>query len=379
MQQTEKMRIVIADDMAIIRSMLSINLSALGYIPILTANGKAAFEEICKNPPDLIISDINMPEMNGYDLLKTVKSDKSLRHIPVIMISSIDEIESIARCIEYGAEDYLDKSEFSDVILKARIESSLAKKKLHDQEVAHHRTITAYNATLEQRVQEGVRRAIEAENAIVFALAKLAESRDPTMGQHLERIQIYCRILAEQLRKNPTSKDMIDDVFVRNITVASPLHDIGKAGIPDIVLLKPGKLTSSEFDIMKGHVHIGARALADLLRNFPGNSFLMMGIQIAESHHEKWDGSGYPHGISGDAIPLAARILALADVYDALTSERCYKKAFSHQTSCSIILESKGSHFDPDLVDIFRSIQDIFQHTRQTYDGFFSGETAKSA
>lgn len=190
------------------------------------------------------------------------------------------------------------------------------------------------------------------------------------MGQHLERIQIYCHILAEQLQKIPTYKDQIDDVFVRNITVASPLHDIGKAGIPDVILLKPGKLTTDEFEIMKGHVHIGARALADLLRNFPGNSFLLMGIQIAESHHEKWDGSGYPHGIAKDAIPLAARILALTDVYDALTSERCYKKAFSHQTSCNIILESKGLHFDPDIVDTFLAIHEVFLHTRQTYDGF---------
>jgi putative two-component system response regulator len=363
------MRIVIADDMAVIRKMLHDKVTALGYTAVLAADGKAALEEIRAFPPDLILSDMVMPEMGGFELLRAVKSDKELRHIPMLMISSVDDNGSIVRCIESGAEDYLGKNDFNETLLKARIESCLAKKKLFDQEKTYRRQIENYNAALEKRVEEGVRRAIEAEKAIVFALSKLAESRDPEMGQHLERIKEYCRLLSEQMRSSRLNGKEIDDSFIANIAEAGTLHDIGKVAVPDKILLKPGKLTPGEFEIMKTHTVEGSRALSNLVDKFPDNAVLVMGAQIAECHHEKWDGTGYPHGLAAERIPLVARIVALADVYDALTSRRCYKKAMDHQGGSRIILEGRGTHFDPDVVDAFLRREGEFQSARQIFQG----------
>ncbi len=210
-----------------------------------------------------------------------------------------------------------------------------------------------YNDDLEALVQEKVKETLSAQLATIYALVKLAESRDDDTGVHIERMTRYCQFAAQTLHAGGPYAAQVDDAFVRDIAMASPLHDIGKVGIPDGILLKPGRLTPDEFTIMKTHVTIGYNTLASVVKSYPGNAYLRMGMDIARYHHEKWDGSGYQDGLAGEDIPLSARILTLCDVYDALRSHRVYKEPYSHERSVAIILEGKGTHFDPVLVDMF--------------------------
>ncbi len=219
-------------------------------------------------------------------------------------------------------------------------------KKVEDQ-------LEKYNKHLEKLVEEKVEEITSSQMATIFALIKLSESRDDDTGAHIERTASFCKLLAEKVRLIPGYDEEIDDVFIETIYKAGPLHDIGKVGIPDKILLKPGKLTDEEFKIMKTHVNIGYDTLSKVAHQYDKNSFLKMGMDITLYHHEKWNGSGYNNGLSEDEIPLAARIMALSDVYDALRSKRVYKEAFSHDKSLEIIISSKGSHFDPILVDVF--------------------------
>jgi len=203
---------------------------------------------------------------------------------------------------------------------------------------------------------------------MIFALSKLAESRDPETGEHLERLQEYCRALCESLVDAGECTELLTSDYIGNLVAASPLHDIGKVGIPDAILLKPGKLTDEEFEIMKQHSQIGADTLSAASQHYGNNPMLEMGIEIAQFHHEKWNGSGYPTGVSGENIPLSARILALGDVYDALTSKRVYKDAFSHEVSTSIIVEGRGTHFDPKVVDAFLRVEEKFKAIRAAFN-----------
>lgn len=215
-----------------------------------------------------------------------------------------------------------------------------------------------YNERLEDLVDEKVQEISDSQIATIYALVKLAESRDDDTGAHIERTALLCRFFAEKLRQLPRFSKIIDDEYVTNIYRSSPLHDIGKVGIPDAILQKPGKLTPEEYEIMKNHAVLGAKTLEDVVNRYKGNSFLKMGLEIAKGHHEKWDGSGYPLGLSGTDIPLSARIMAVVDVYDALRSKRVYKEAFTHEKSAAIIQDGSGTHFDPLLVDIFLQDQE---------------------
>ena len=223
-----------------------------------------------------------------------------------------------------------------------------------------------YNSHLEELVNEKVQEISESQIATIFALVKLSESRDDDTGAHIERTSSLCRLIAERLSALPHSADIINDTFIDNIYKASPLHDIGKVGIPDAILLKPGKLTLPEFEIMKTHTTIGFDTLSHVQKQYPQNSFLKIGMEIAQYHHEKWDGTGYPEGLSGEEIPLSARIMALADVYDALRSKRVYKEAFSHDESCAIIEEGSKKHFDPLLIKIFHENYKEFAEIHDT-------------
>lgn len=205
----------------------------------------------------------------------------------------------------------------------------------------------------------------EAHLATIYALTKLSESRDDETGAHIERVSELCKILAEKLRGNELYSDYITDTYIDNLSKASSLHDIGKVGIPDSILLKPGKLTPEEFDIIKQHTTIGSNILSEIQSKYPNNNFLTLGNHIVHYHHERWDGSGYPSGLSKDRIPLSARIMALVDVYDALRSKRVYKDAYSHEKSMDIIKQGRGSHFDPTIVDVFLANESLF---RETFD-----------
>jgi len=310
------------------------------------------------------LQDIMMPRMNGFEVLDRMKEHDAWKHIPVIVISAVDDQGSAVRCIEIGADDYLTKP-VNVVLLKARVRSCLERKGWRDQEQKYRQQMEYYAEHLEERVQEQLDDIYEAQLATIFSLAKLAESRDPETGEHLDRMREYCRVLAQQLATTELYGSVIDEVYINLIFHASPLHDIGKVAVPDDILKKPGKLEGDEWLIMQQHAAWGGSTLRDIHQQYPGNTLISMGIDIAESHHEKWDGSGYPLGSSGQEIPLAARILALGDVYDALTSKRCYKKAFSHEKSRQIILENSGTHFDPDVVEAFLVVEDQFVSIRE--------------
>ena len=221
--------------------------------------------------------------------------------------------------------------------------------------------LRVYNEHLEELVEEKVKEIYAAQVATIHALVKSAEARDDDTGAHIERTSEYCRLIAEKAFEAGAYRDIIGPGYAENLAKASPLHDIGKVGIPDAILLKPGRLTSEEFEVMKTHVTIGYETLASVEKSHPGNAFLKLGMEIAKDHHQKWDGSGYIGGLSGEDIPLPARIMALSDVYDALRSKRVYKEGFSHQKSIDIITQGRGSHFDPVLVDIFLQHHPLFQ------------------
>jgi len=372
---TDSARILIVDDQQTNRDLLTNYAIGLGHEPHAVENGLLALAHVRKSPPDLIFLDIMMPEMGGHEVLDTLKADTDTAHIPVIVISALDGMDSISRCIRGGAEDYLLKP-FDATLLEARINASLDRKRSHDREEGYRRQIEDYNLRLADKVREQVKEIVSSHQGAIFAMSKLAESRDPETGKHLERMREYCGALCVQLRNSPGHSETIDDAFIEDMHAASPLHDIGKVGVPDRILQKPGKLTGEEFGIMETHSTIGAETLREVDRKHPGNSFLCLGIQIAEAHHEKWDGSGYPHGLAGDAIPLAGRILALADVYDALTSKRCYKEAFSHEKSKGIILAGRGKHFDPDVVDAFVASEQEFLDVRERLQDTEEGPTS---
>jgi len=238
---------------------------------------------------------------------------------------------------------------------------------MHDRESQYQDQIEVFNLDLQNRVSKQVFEITAAQRSTIFAMAKLAESRDPETGEHLLRVREYVRTICHKLCLHPKYTTIIDDNYTENICAASPLHDIGKVGIPDSILLKPGRHTPEEFNTMKAHAGIGAETLSEVNRLHPGNDFIRLGIEIAESHHEKWDGTGYPYGLAGESIPLVGRILALADVYDALTSKRCYKEGFSHARSLEIIIDGSGKHFDPDVVDAFVKTQNDFVSIKERY------------
>ena len=365
-ESSDSFSILVVDDNEMNRDLLQRRLGKSGFQMAAAENGKEALRMMRERSFDLLLLDIMMPVMDGYETLTAMQKEESLRRVPVIMITALDDVDSAVRCIEMGAVDYVTKP-FNPVLLRARVDASLERKRLSDQQESYRLKIEDSNKNLSEEVRAKVREISESQLAAIFAMSKLAESRDPETGEHLERMREYCRLLSEQLSRMPKYRPTINRDFVENIYAASPLHDIGKVGIEDSVLLKPGALTDNEWVLMKRHPIIGAETLREVDRQHPGNAFIHTGIDIAEGHHEKWDGSGYPYGRSGEEIPLVARILALGDVYDALTSKRCYKDAFSHEKSRSIIEEGSGSHFDPDIVLAFFEQEDEFMKVRMAF------------
>jgi putative two-component system response regulator len=355
--------ILVVDDNETNRAMLSRRLAAQGYAVTTAEDGPSALRLLQTQPFDLVLLDIMMPGMDGYEVLQRLKQDQLLRHLPVIVITAVDDVDSTVRCIEMGAEDHLHKP-FNPTLLRARVGACLEKKRLYDQEQGYRDQLRRHSAELEERVRNQVQEISSSQLATIFAMSRLAESKDPETGSHLERMREYCKTLSQCLSTTDRYGDTVDELFVETIYAASPLHDIGKVGVPDPILLKPGRLTPEEWVLMKTHCTIGADTLRAVHEHHPGNAFIRMGIDIAQNHHEKWDGSGYPYGLAGEDIPLAARILAVGDVYDALTSKRCYKDAFTHEASAEIIVQGRGTHFDPDLVDAFLDNEDEFRRIR---------------
>lgn len=356
-------RILVVDDLEANRDMLSRRLQQQSHRVDMAEDGMSALEKLGAASYDLVLLDLMMPGMDGSEVLRRMKADEKLRHIPVVMVSASDELDNVVRCIELGAEDYLPKP-FNPVLLRARVNASLHKKRLHDQEMELRAQLQHSNEQLEERVRRQVREITSAQTATIFAMSKLAGSRDPESGGHLERLREYSRILARQLGTLPRYQSLIDEAFIDAIYAGAPLLDIGKVGIPDTVLLKIAQLEPAEWEIMKAHTLIGGDMLRAVDREHPGNIFIRTGIEIVEGHHEKWDGSGYPRGTAGESIPLSARIVALADVYDSLASPRGHKQSFSHDEVRQVLMNGAGRHFDPDVVDAFLRVEAEFVRTR---------------
>ncbi len=330
-----------------------------GYTVRAFPRGKMAISAAIVDPPDLLLLDINMPEMNGYQVCQQFKATCELTDIPIIFLSGMNETEDKLLAFQCGGVDYITKP-FQIEEVRARVETHL---KIRNYQAKLHQ----HNLHLQELVDQQVRVIMAAREEISYAhlatiraISKIAEARDDETGRHIERTQGYCITLALELRKWDGFKNVVTDDFVNNLFHVSPLHDIGKVAIPDTILLKPGRLTEQEFEIMKTHTIIGARNLEAVKNNYPNNAFITMGAAIARSHHERWDGLGYPDGLAGEDIPLESRIMAMADVYDALRSKRCYKPEFSHEKTCEIISHEKGLHFDPSVVNAFLKIENEY-------------------
>ncbi len=313
-----------------------------------------------ERPPDLILLDIMMADMNGYQVCRRLKSSAATRDIPIIFLTAKTSIEDEQMGLNLGAVDYITKP-ISPAIVLARVATHLTLKASAD-------FLRDKNAFLEQEISKRDRQMTAIQDVTILTMASMAETRDSETGNHIRRTQNYVRALALKLKPNPRFTEFLTDANINTLFKSAPLHDIGKVAIPDRILLKPGKFTSDEFEIMKTHTTLGWEAISNAERMLGTQAeFLTMAKDIALFHQEKWDGSGYPQGRSGDNIPVAARLMAVADVYDALISRRVYKEGMSHEVAVKIIIEGKGKHFDPDMVDAFVELQDEFRAIAQRY------------
>lgn len=301
--------------------------------------------------PELILLDIMMPGMDGYEVCQRLKSDPATSGIPIIFLTAKSTPEDEQKGLSLGAVDYITKP-ISPAIVLARINTQLALKAASD-------FLRDQNAYLQKEIERRTQETKAIQDVTILVMASLAETRDIETGNHIRRTQNYMRALARRLQGHPRFRAFLTDANIDMLYKSAPLHDIGKVGIPDKILLKPGKLTPTEFEIMKTHTTLGREAIEHAEESLGANvDFLRIAKEIALSHHERWDGAGYPEGRSGDAIPIAARLMALADVFDALISRRVYKEAMPHEEAMRIIVAGKGAHFDPDVVDAFVDAED---------------------
>ena len=342
--------VLVVDDESAVRELIKTQLTFLGYSVHITGDASEALTVAASdNRPALVLLDIEMPGTSGLKLLRQIKEIDV--DVQVVMVSGLQDLATVRRCVRAGAYDYLAKPfELED--LHNTIERAFERRRL----VRQNRD---YQEDLERMVEERTEEVRHARDIALLTLAKLAESRDSDTGLHLERMSEYSRVLAEGLRQGVYSHQ-VDDEFIERVYKSSPLHDIGKVGIPDAILRKPGILTEHEVAIMRTHTTIGGDTLRSVLEKYAGQTFLTMAMEIAYSHHERWDGQGYPQGLAAEEIPLAARIVTIADAYDAITSRRPYKEAFSHEEAVRRIVVDRGLHFDPVLVDVFTDQQDRF-------------------
>jgi putative two-component system response regulator len=350
---TEKHSVLIVDDTAENLTLMNGLLKDL-YRTKIANNGERALKIAAESPPDLILLDIMMPGMDGYEVCRRLQADAKTKNIPVIFLTAKVEVEDEQKGFDVGAVDYITKP-ISPPIVLARVKTQLTLKGAAD-------FLRDKNQYLEDEVGKRTREVQTVQDVTIMAMASLAETRDNETGNHIRRTQHYVRALARKLQSNPLFASQLDDATVEMLYKSAPLHDIGKVGIPDAILLKPGKLTPEEFEVMKTHTTLGRDAIlaAEKLIDAP-SSFLKLAREIAYGHQEKWDGSGYPEGLRGESIPLPARLMAIADVYDALISRRPYKEPFTHDKAMAIIREGRDKHFDPRMIDAFLQIEEEFK------------------
>jgi len=317
------------------------------YRVIALSSAKKMFDALKKFTPDLILLDIEMPEMSGFEAMKILKEEEAYAKIPVIFLTGRSDVGSEAVGIELGAVDFITKP-FAEVILLKRVKTHI---------------------NINELISERTKKLVKLQHGLVYVMADLVENRDGNTGGHIDRTSLYMEILINAMRKRGVYANEMKDWNVKNIVSSSRLHDLGKITIPDNILNKPGRLTPEEFDIMKEHAVKGAQIIDNTITKTGDDEFLQHAKIIAQFHHEKWNGAGYSEGLSNEDIPLLGRIMAIVDVYDALVSERPYKKAFTHEQAMEIIEKDSGSHFDPHIAEVFLAISDEIAQTHDKLEG----------
>lgn len=364
-------QVLVVDDEAAVRELLVSQVTHMGYDAASAASGREALNKAARRPhPGLVLSDLHMPDFSGLELLGQLR--RLDQNIQVVMVTANDDLNTVRQCLREGAYDYLVKP-YALEDLATTIERALERRRLKLE-------IEEYQRDLEKKVEAKTQEVLQTRDIALLTLAKLAECRDDSTGFHLDRIQWYSRVLAEGLRHGPY-RELTTVDFVVKVAKSSQLHDIGKVAIPDRVLLKRGPLTADEQEVMRSHTTRGGDTLRQVIERYrnpmtEGARFLRAAMEIAYFHHERWDGGGYPGGVGGSAIPLAARIVAVADAYDAITSERPYEPARDHREAVQRIVEDRGHHFDPVVVDVFLSRERQFDLIRRQMTSMMNAELA---
>ncbi len=344
--------ILIVDDTTSNLVILAEMIKSIGYIARPVTSVKQALAAIAVKKPQLILLDIAMPEIDGFDFCEILKQDPIMRDVPIIFISALNSTEDKVKGFKLGAVDFISKPfELEEITL--RINTHLKIFQMQNELKIHNRRLfKMFNKQVEKVTDE--------QRQLIYTLAKMMEAREDKEGTHLEHIMSYSKLLAMSLQFSPKFEKQVTASFLDALLMAVPLHDIGKVYVRDEILLKPGPLLDEEMDVVKTHTTLGAEAIREMYEKNPSD-YLKMAIDIAQCHHEKWDGTGYPCGLAGDEIPLSARILAVVDVYDILTSNRCYRDAYTHEEAIEIMKQESGKSFDPDIIEIFLKIQKRFQ------------------
>ena len=350
----DKPVILVVDDQPQNIELLEAYLVPQNYEVVTAASGEKALEKLSGNPIDLILLDVMMPGMDGFEVTRRIRQDDQHRLLPIILVTALRETEDRVKGIEAGCDDFISKP-FDKMELLARVRS-LLKVKAYNDLMQNYRKELEVEVTLRtEELKQAFEKIKAASLDTIYRLSMAAEFRDDDTGAHIKRMSLYTAAIARSMG--------LTEHAIENILYAAPMHDLGKIGIADLILLKPAGLTPAEWEIMKQHTLIGAKILKG-----SDAEFIRLGEVIALSHHEKWDGSGYPTGLKGIEIPIACRITAIADVFDALTTKRPYKEAFSVEKSLAIIREGRGNHFDPDVVDAFLAIQDEILTIKKQYN-----------
>ncbi len=319
-----------------------------------------AEEQIKTNMPDILIIDIQENGDNGFELCKTIRTKKIFRHIPIILYCDIRDEEVMHTGFECGATDYISKP-LNENEVKNRIDNRLEVLKTHLKAQAKNEKFT-------KEMQEKLKQIKYPQMEMILAMARIAQSKDDNTGRHLERMQKYTYVLTKEMQNNKKYKGIITDKFLVEITAASMFHDIGKIGIPDKILLKPGKLNEQEYETVKTHTFLGYETLEEVINTYGDSAFLETGKKIARSHHERPDGTGYPDKLKGEEIPLEASIMAIADVYDALRTKKTYKPAISHEQAIEYIKAGKGKQFSEETVEAFLNVEKAFAYIWLEYE-----------
>jgi putative two-component system response regulator len=357
---TRRQTILVVDDTLDNLTLMSGLLKDLYKVKIANSGEKALKFVQSDNPPDLILLDIMMPGLSGYDVCKILKDDPATRSIPIIFLTAMTATEDETKGLEMGAADFITKPINPPIVL-ARVAGQLQVKAAAD-------FLKDQNVYLESEVTKRGRELAAIQDVTILAMASLAETRDNDTGNHIRRTQHYLKLLANHLKNHPNFRGFLNERTIDMLFKSAPLHDIGKVGIPDRILLKPGRFEPHEFEIMKTHCKLGRDAIQHAEDQLGLEvEFLKYAKEIAYYHQEKWDGSGYPEGLAGEAIPISARLMAVADVYDALISRRVYKQGMPHEKAVGIIAEGRGSHFDADIVDAFLALTGEFQAVALRY------------